>query len=89
MTDHISSTNFFKQPKLNAPQAQWTSFLREFDFDVKDLKGKQNGVAYALYRKLKCINEITFSQIKFYFSNWIREFMLKDHEYQFLWKQAK
>lgn len=39
-TDHSSLTNFFNQSSLNDWQAKWTTFLSDFDFDMKHLKGK-------------------------------------------------
>ena len=61
MTYHNSLTNFFKKPSLNAQQVGWKTFLGEFDFDIKHLKGKENRVAYALRRKLHHLYEITYS----------------------------
>jgi len=42
MTNHHSLTNYFKQPTLNARQAHRVDFLREFNFEIKHLKGKEN-----------------------------------------------
>ena len=35
---------------MNARQATWLSFLSEYDFEIKHIKGKENKVAYALSR---------------------------------------
>ena len=38
----------FAQHNLNARQARWLSFLSEYDFEIKHIKGKENKVADAL-----------------------------------------
>ena len=53
----------FEQPNLNARKARWLATLREFDFEIKHLKGKGNRVADALSRKVKCIYEVSFSEV--------------------------
>ena len=41
------------QGKLNG------TFFSEFDFEIKDIKGKENKVAYAISRKIKQLNTIS------------------------------
>jgi hypothetical protein len=90
LTDHSSLTNFFNQSSLNARQARWTTFLSEFDFEMKHLKGKENRVADALSRKLHCIYEVQISQVQSNIPEIIKEASLKDPEYTlFLWQQDK
>ena len=48
MLDNISLKYLFDQQNLNARQARWLSFLREYDFKIKDIKGKKNKVGDAL-----------------------------------------
>ena len=50
MSENISLKYLFDQQNLNVIQARWMSFLREYDFEIKHLKGKENKVAYALSR---------------------------------------
>ena len=38
---------------LNARQARWLEFLCEFDFEIKNIKGKENKVADALSMKVQ------------------------------------
>jgi len=64
LTDHSSLTSFFKQPSLNTRQARWMTFLSEFDFDIKHLKGRENCVVDALSRKLHCVCDIFYSQVQ-------------------------
>jgi hypothetical protein len=52
MTDHCGLRYLFDQPKLNARQARWMALLSEFDFEIKHIKGKENGVADALSRSM-------------------------------------
>ena len=56
MTDHYGLRYLFDQPKLNARQARWMALLREFDFEIKHIKGKENRVADALSRSMKTIH---------------------------------
>ena len=48
LTDNTCVKNLFTQPGLNARQTRWMAFLSEFNFEVKNIKGKENRVANAL-----------------------------------------
>ena len=48
MSDNISLKYLFDQQNLNARQAIRFSFLSEYDFEIKHIKGKENKVADAL-----------------------------------------
>ena len=50
MSDNIRLKYLFDQHNLNARQARWLSFLSEYDFEIKHIKGKENKVADALSR---------------------------------------
>ena len=52
-TYHCGLKYLFDHPTLNASQARWLYFLCEFDFEIKDIKGKENKVADALKRKVR------------------------------------
>jgi len=52
MTDHCSLKCLFDQPRLNARQARWMVSINEFDFEIKDIKGKENKIADALSRSV-------------------------------------
>jgi hypothetical protein len=54
----------FNQPDLNARQERWLSFLREFDFEVRHIKGKENKVANALSRRVHGLFEININRAK-------------------------
>ena len=45
LTDNSGVKYLFNQPDLNARKARWLAFLREFDFEVGHIKGKENKVA--------------------------------------------
>jgi hypothetical protein len=47
-TDHNGLKYLFDQPNLNVRQSRWLEFLSEYDFDIKDIKGKGNKVVDAL-----------------------------------------
>ena len=40
-SDNRSSKHLFDQHNLNARQARWLSFLSEYDFEIKHIKGKE------------------------------------------------
>jgi len=48
----MSLKYLFNQVGLIAFQAGWLEFLREFDFEIKFVKGKENKVIHALRMKL-------------------------------------
>jgi hypothetical protein len=61
LTDNSDVKYLFIQLDLNARQARWLSFLREFDFKVRHIKGKESKVAYALSRRIHALFEINIS----------------------------
>lgn len=86
LTDHSILTNFFNQFSLSARHTRWTAFLSEFDFENKNLKGKENLVADALSRKVHCIYEVQMSQVCSNIPEIIKGASIKYLEYIFLWK---
>ena len=50
MSYNIILKYLFDQHNLNARQARWLSFLSEYDFEIKHIKGKENKVANDLIR---------------------------------------
>ena len=49
-TNHNGLKYLFRQPTLNARQRRWLEFLSEYEFDIKNIKGKENKVVDALSR---------------------------------------
>jgi hypothetical protein len=52
----------FSQPDLNVRKARWLAFLREFDFEVRNIKGRENKVVDALSRRVHGLFEINISK---------------------------
>ena len=59
---NMSLKYLFDQPDLNAIQAIWLSFLSEYHFDLKHIKGKENKIAEALSRRAHMIYKVELSQ---------------------------
>lgn len=57
-------------------------FLSGFDFEIKDLKGKENRVADALSQKLQFLYEISCSEWKSPFEETIKKATEQDVVYQ-------
>jgi membrane-associated PAP2 superfamily phosphatase len=51
----------FEQPTLNAIQTRWLKFLSEYNFDIKNIKGKENKVVDALSRRVHKMHVIAIS----------------------------
>ena len=64
LTDNTCVKNPFTRPGLNSRKARWMSFLSEFYFEVKHIKGKESKVADALSRRTREVYEITVSQLE-------------------------
>jgi hypothetical protein len=60
-TSHNGLKYLFDQPTLNARQSRWLEFLREYDFDIKHIKGKQNKVVDALSTRVHEFHATTIS----------------------------
>ena len=64
MSDNISLKYMFDQQNLNAKQARWLAFLRGYDFEIKNIKGKENKVVDALSRNVVTNSIATISSYK-------------------------
>jgi hypothetical protein len=62
LTNNSRVNYLFNQPYLNVRQERWLSFLREFDFEVRHIKGKENKAADALRRRIHGLFEINISR---------------------------
>jgi hypothetical protein len=51
-TYHNGLKYLFDQPNLNARKSIWLEFLREYNFDIKHIKGKENKVVEALSKRV-------------------------------------
>jgi hypothetical protein len=62
LTDNNGVKFLFTQPNLNTRKARWLALLREFDFEVRHIKGKENKVEYALNTRTHGLFEISISR---------------------------
>jgi hypothetical protein len=81
LMDNSSVKYLFSQPDLNARQARWLAFLREFDFEVRHIKVKGNKVADALSRRVHVLFEINVSREKSDLEQRIRTTGINDENY--------
>ena len=81
-SDNISLKYLFDQQNLNARHARWLSFLSEYDFEMKHIKGKENKVADALSRQANLL--FVSNNYEFDMENNIRSAKNYDMEYHIL-----
>ena len=60
-THHIGLKYIFEQPTLNARQTRWLEFLSEYDFDIKNIKGKEKKIVDAFSRRVHLMHATTIS----------------------------
>jgi hypothetical protein len=60
-TDHNGLKYLFDQPTLNARQRRWLEFLSKYDFNIKNIKGKENKVVDSLSRRVHEMHATTTS----------------------------
>jgi hypothetical protein len=60
-TYHNGLKYLFDHPTLNVRKKQWLEFLCEYEFDIKNIKGKQNQVVDALSRRMHEVLSTTIS----------------------------
>jgi hypothetical protein len=82
-TDHNGLKYLFDQPTLNARQNRWLEFLREYDFDIKHIKGKENKVVDALNRR---VHELHATTINMYQSD-LKHIVLEDANLDLKYKE--
>jgi hypothetical protein len=80
-TDHIGLKYLFEQPTLNARQTRWLEFLSEYDFDIKDIKGKENKVVDALSRRVHLMHATAVSMHKPDWKSRILDGLVTDQHY--------
>jgi hypothetical protein len=81
LTDNNGVKYLFNQPDLNARQARWLAFLREFNFKVRHIKGKENKVADALSRRIHGLFEMNISRAESDLEERIRTEGIDDENY--------
>jgi hypothetical protein len=70
--DHNGLKYLFDQPNQNSRKSRWLEFLSEYDFDIKNIKGKENKVADELSRR---VHELHATTISMYQTNIKRKIM--------------
>lgn len=58
MSDHNGMRYLFDQPNLNARKDRWLATLREFEFEIRYIKGKDDMVVDSLSRRVQ-VNHIS------------------------------
>jgi hypothetical protein len=81
LTDNSGVKYLFIQLDFNARQARWLAFLREFDFEVRHIKGKENKVVDALRRRVHGLFEINISREESDLEQRIRTIGINDENY--------
>jgi len=61
MSNHIGLRYLFDQLNLNVRKARWLATLSEFNFDIRNIKGKENLVVNALSQKVQLNHIATMS----------------------------
>ena len=86
LTDNSGVKYLFNQPDLKTRQARWLAFLREFDFEVRYIKGKENKVEDALSRRIHGLFEMNISRVESDLEERIRTVGIDDENYTKLMK---
>jgi hypothetical protein len=63
-TDHSGLKYLVGQPTLNSRQRRWLEFLSEYDFDIRNIKGKENNVIDVLSGRVHEMHATTISMYK-------------------------
>ena len=82
MTDNKGLKYLLDQPNLNARQARWLDFLREYDFEIQHIKGKENKVADALSKNTKLNFIAAISTYVSDLNEHLKEGVKQDENYQ-------
>jgi hypothetical protein len=81
-TYHNGLKCLFDQPTLNARQTRCLEFLSEYDFDIKNIKGKENKVVDALNRRVHELHATTISMYQSDLKDKIIEAAKSDLQYK-------
>ena len=72
----------FGKPTLNSRQSRWLEFISEYDFDIKNIKGKENKVVDVLRRRVHQFHATTISMYQSYLKHKILEAANLDLQYK-------
>jgi hypothetical protein len=79
--EHSGLKYLFGQPTLNVRQSRWLYFLSEYDFEIKNIKGKENQVSDALNRRVHEMHDTTISMYQSDLKDNILEVSKSNHIY--------
>ena len=71
----------FDQKTLNAHQSKWLAFLSEYDFEIRNIKGKENIVVDGLSRQQHELQDVLISGYESGFKNMLKTVSSSDYEY--------
>jgi hypothetical protein len=80
-TYHSGMKYLFGQPTLNARKIRWLEFISEYDFEIKNIKGKENKVDDALIRRVHEMHATTIIMCKYDLKDIILEDAKLDQQY--------
>ena len=81
LMDNSGVKYLFSQSDLNARQEIWLAFLKEFNFEVRHIKGKENKVVDALRKRVHGLFEINISRAESELEQRIRTIGINDVNY--------
>jgi hypothetical protein len=81
LTDNSEVKYLFNQPDLNVRKARWLSFLSEFEFEVRHIKGKEIKVVNTLSRRIHGLFEMNVSRAESDLEGRIRTIGVDDENY--------
>ena len=79
--DHSGLEHLFEQPTLNVRQTRWLEFLSEYEFDINNIKGKENKVVDALSRRVHFMHATTISMCQLDLKSRILDGLVIDQRY--------
>ena len=89
MIDHSGLRYLFDQQNLNAKESRWLAIIREFSFEIRYIKGKENSVENALNRRVQVNNISTMSSNGIDLQELIFQVRQQDDSYQQLKKRLQ
>jgi hypothetical protein len=79
--DHCGLKHIFEQPTLNGRKTRWMEFLSEYNFDIKNIKEKENKVFDALSRRVHLMHATIVSMHQSYLKSLILDVFVTDKHY--------
>jgi hypothetical protein len=79
--DHSGLKYLLGKPTLNARKNKWLDFLSEYDFDIKNIKGKENKVVDSLNIRVHEMYATTIIMYHSYLKYRIQEATKLDQKY--------